>query len=77
MADLKASVKERITGLHSDLIEVSHKMYAEPELAYEEVRSAELLCELLEGNGMTVERSAHGLKTAFRATAGTSGPHVI
>ncbi|HVE76488.1 MAG TPA: M20 family metallopeptidase, partial [Actinomycetota bacterium] len=47
------------------------------ELAYEEVRSAELLCELLEGNGMTVERSAHGLKTAFRATAGTSGPHVI
>jgi len=51
---------------------------ADPELAYEEVRSSSRCADLLESAGMSVRRGAYGLPTAFAASAGRSGGlHVL
>lgn len=73
---LKDRISERVDADRADLIDLSHQIHAVPELAYEEFRSSQLLADSLENHGMKVERKAHGLETAFRATAGTGGPHV-
>ncbi|MCZ0974051.1 amidohydrolase [Streptomyces albulus] len=51
-------------------------MHAEPELAYEEHRSAKKIADLVERAGFAVERGVCDLPTAFTATAG-SGELVI
>jgi len=38
-------------------------------VAFQEFKSAALLCDMLEANGFTVELGAGGLETAFRADA--------
>ena len=43
------------------------RSHDDPELAFEEHRSAALLCDRLEAGGFTVERGAGNLPTAFRA----------
>lgn len=75
--DLKTRAKKRIDADTQDLVALSHRVHATPELAYEEHESSSALADALEAGGMKVERRAHGLETAFRATAGTEGRHVV
>ncbi len=79
MPDLEA-VKERLVeevDRRADLlVDVSHRIHERPELAFEEHHAHDLLAAVLEGEGLTVERSAYGLATAFAARAGTEGPTV-
>jgi amidohydrolase len=72
-----SAVLQRIDESATDLVELSHALYDEPELAYQEVRSADRCAALLERSGFDVERGAFGLPTAFAARAGTAGPHVV
>lgn len=58
------------------LISVSHRIHETPELCFEEHTAHDLLCSVLEGAGLEVERSAFGLDTAFVARAGSSGPNL-
>ncbi|MGH2825749.1 MAG: amidohydrolase, partial [Actinomycetota bacterium] len=74
--DLKERVKTKLQADSSSLIELSHRVHATPELAYEEYQSSTALADALESGGMKVERRAHGLDTAFRATAGKGARHV-
>lgn len=55
---------------------VSHELCAHPELAWEETFAHDLLTTTLAEGGLSVERSAHGLPTAFVAEAGSHGPRV-
>ncbi len=59
------------------LLELSHALSADPELAYQEHRAAERCSALLEEHGFAVERGAYGQPTAFAARLGSSGPHVV
>ncbi|ATE57262.1 MULTISPECIES: M20 family metallopeptidase [Actinosynnema] len=62
---------------HSDaLVALSHSIHAEPELAFQEHRSAAKVADLLEGSGFEVERGTADLETAFTATCG-SGDLVV
>lgn len=72
--DVHARVVERVEQLRPELVELARDLYAHPEVAFQEVRSAERLALLLERHGARVERAAHGLATSFRATTG-DGPH--
>ncbi len=56
------------------LIEVSHSIWDHPELCFEEHHAHDLLCDVLEAQGLTPTRHAYGLDTAFVAEAGTTGP---
>jgi amidohydrolase len=58
------------------LLDASHRIHERPELLFEERFAAELLCDMLEGAGLQVERGAYGLETAFAARAGSDGPTI-
>lgn len=71
--DLKAAARERIERAKAELIELSHRIHANPELGYKETQASGWLADWLESAGFKVERGVGGLPTAFRATFG-SGP---
>ncbi|WP_408014480.1 M20 family metallopeptidase [Rhodococcus spongiicola] len=54
----------------SDLIALSHSIHSEPELAFEEHRSAAKLVEFLRGQGFDVRTQIADLPTAFDARFG-------
>lgn len=74
--ELEATVTDLVEARAGQLVALSHDVWDHPELAYEEVHAHDVLCAALEEAGLEVERSAYGIPTAFRATAGTEGPLV-
>jgi amidohydrolase len=73
----KAQVTAEVDRLADVLLDASHQIHAEPELAFEEKAAHDLLTGLLEGEGLEVERGAYGLPTGFAARAGSGdGPTV-
>jgi len=72
----KQKMASEIDARAARLLSVSHQIHETPELCFEEHAAHDLLCTVLEEEGLEVERSAYGLDTAFVARAGHSGPHV-
>jgi amidohydrolase len=74
------AVKERIVAearwLHPRLIEISHTLHANPELAFHEHQAAALLTGELERAGFAIERGVAGIETAFVASYGAGRPSV-
>ncbi|MFE9306204.1 M20 family metallopeptidase [Streptomyces sp. NPDC006706] len=70
-AELKERCRDTVTRAQDQVLALSHSLHAEPELAYEEHRSARKIADLAEGAGFAVERGVCGLPTAFTATAGS------
>lgn len=62
----------RVDELREELLEVSHAIWDRPELCFEEQFAHDTLTAALERHGLTVERGACGLDTAFVATTGAS-----
>ncbi len=58
------------------LLDLSHWLHANPEIAWQEYKSAEQICQLLEAEGFAVERDYCGFPTAFKATFGTGSLNV-
>lgn len=77
MSDPKAQVLAEVDRLADVLVDASHRIHDDPELAYEEQHAHDLLTGVLEAEGLDVERGAFGLPTAFAARAGRGdGPTV-
>ena len=74
--DAKAGVQERIAAQRDQLVELSHRIHAHPELGWEEERASEWLGATLADAGFAVESGAAGLPTAFVARAGRGPLHV-
>jgi len=72
----KPGARERLDAARRDLIALSHRIAANPELGYEEEQASGWLMEALDGAGFSVERGICDLPTAFRATAGSGPLHV-
>ena len=70
------SVESAVRRRGVDLVELSHAIHAEPELAFAEHRSCAKTQALVAERGFQVTPAAGGLDTAFRADFG-SGPLVI
>ncbi|MGW2201616.1 M20 family metallopeptidase [Streptomyces sp. NPDC001774] len=68
---LRERTRAVLEGRRDELRGLSHALHADPELAYEEHRSARRIADLVETAGFDTERGAYGLPTALRATAGT------
>lgn len=54
----------------------SDKVWDNPETAFQEFKSTEILCELLEKEGFTVEKNLAGIQTAFSGRYGHGKPVV-
>jgi amidohydrolase len=74
--DPKLAAKERFESAREELIELSHRIHAHPELGFEEERSSVWLCEALTDAGFDVQKGICNLPTAFRARAGSGPLHV-
>jgi len=70
------SVEDVVRSRGGELVELSHAIHAEPELAFAEYRSCAKAQALVAERGFQITRAAGGLDTAFRADFG-SGPLVV
>jgi amidohydrolase len=74
--DAKAAAKDLVGGAETTLLDLSHRIHADPELSFEEEHAAAWCAEALTAGGFSVEAGVCELPTAFVATAG-SGPLTI
>lgn len=73
---VKARIVEEVRQLHPRLRAISQTLHENPEILFEEHKSAALLAEELDEYGFDVERGVAGLDTAFVATYGSGKPTV-
>ncbi len=76
VAALKSDVIALIDEMSETLIDVSHQIWDNPELGFEEEFAHDLLCDVIDSAGLEATRHAYGLETAFSATAGSEGMEV-
>jgi amidohydrolase len=69
-------VEDTVRRRSTDLVELSHAIHAEPELAFAEHRSCAKTQALVAERGFEITAAAGGLDTAFRADFG-SGPLTV
>jgi len=60
-------IDQSVNNESAALLELSHRIHANPEIRFQEKQASTWLCDALEGRGFTVERGVAGLPTAFRA----------
>jgi amidohydrolase len=75
-ATASISVEDAVNRRRGDLVELSHSIHAEPELAFAEHRSCAKTQALVAEYGFAITAAPAGLDTAFRAEYG-SGPLVV
>ena len=66
-----------VDALAPALLELSHRLHADPEPSWGEHRSAARCAAFLAGRGLDTRLPAYGLPTAFAARAGDGGPTVV
>jgi amidohydrolase len=76
MTDANARARAALEAAHPGLVELSHRIYENPELGYEEVQAAEWLTDALETAGFGVQRGFADMPTAFVATTGSGPLHI-
>jgi amidohydrolase len=76
MMDIKTAAKERFDRSRDELIGLSHRIHANPELGFEEEKAAAWLAETLSAAGFDVEAGVCDLPTAFIARAGSGPLHI-
>jgi amidohydrolase len=77
-SEIKAVARGVIDAAAPVLFDISARMHAEVELAFEEAKAQAWQCAALRNAGFTVEEGLGSLKTAFRATvkSGKPGPKI-
>ncbi len=71
--NLAGAITARIDALSDTLLEVSHSIHTNPELAFQEHHAANLLADTLDAQGLPAERGVFTLETAFEASLPTKG----
>ncbi len=74
--DVKAAARERVKQSTRELLALSHRIHAHPELGFEEERAAGWLATMLADAGFAVDAGICDLPTAFRARIGDGPLHL-
>lgn len=74
--DAKAGAQERFKEVQKTVLDLSHRIHANPELGFEEEKACGWLADTLDKAGFTVERGICDLPTAFSARSGNGPLHV-
>lgn len=72
--DLKQRAANAVETRRRELVDLSLRIHAHPEVAFQEEKAAAWLGDLLAGEGFAVEKGICGLATAFRASYGHGSP---
>jgi amidohydrolase len=73
MPDLASRIDAELEREAEALLELSHRIHANPEIRFEEFQASTWLADALEERGFRVERGVGGFPTAFRATMAGKG----
>lgn len=76
MMDARVAAKERLETMRERIVGLSHRIHANPEPGFQEVRAAGWISELLSDAGFEVRMGVFDLPTAFIAKAGSGPLHV-
>ena len=71
---MKQEIQAAAAAHKQEFEKVSAYIFANPELAFTEVKGQQALCELLENNGFAVTRGVGGISTSFEAVYDTGKP---
>jgi amidohydrolase len=76
--DIRSRIAQAVEWRREAILEMSRRIHADPELAYEEVRASQRLRSLLGAEGFEVSPASAALPTSFRAvhTFPAPGPRV-
>jgi amidohydrolase len=74
--DAKDGARQAFNAVQDRLVELSHRIHANPELGFEEERASTWLEEMLVDAGFAVQAGAYDLPTAFVARRGNGPLHV-
>jgi amidohydrolase len=76
--DINARIAKVIEERRTEILDLSQRIHADPELAFEEVRTSRLLQSVLLAEGFDLSPASESLPTSFRAVYGpsTKGPRV-
>jgi amidohydrolase len=79
-SEAKVRLAATVEGARDEILELSHRIHANPEVAFEEHQAAGWVVEALARHGFAVEHPAGRLATAIRATRpggrGGAGPRI-
>jgi amidohydrolase len=74
-ADVKARAAEAVEAARAEILDLSHRIHAHPEPAFDEVHAAEWVAEAVRAHGYETQHPAGSLATAVRGTiTGGKGP---
>ena len=73
---IKQQAAGEIERRRPELIDLSLRIHATPEVAFQEHESSAMLADFLETAGFAVERGICEIDTAFRATCGSGEPRI-
>ncbi len=74
--DLERAIHEEVMDLSAPLVDLSHRIHANPELGHEERLASAWCAEILRSNAFEITAPVAGLETAFRARRGRGRPAV-
>ena len=74
-ADVKARLAAAVEASRDEILELSHRIHANPEPAFEERQAATWVAEMVARHGYAVEHPAGRLETAVRGRLSGTGPH--
>ena len=74
--DTKVAARQEVDTRRDQLIELSHRIHAHPEIGFEEERASLWLAEELANAGFSVQRGVFDLPTAFVGRAGSGPLHI-
>ncbi|MEU9183089.1 M20 family metallopeptidase [Streptomyces sp. NPDC048484] len=72
----KDTAARRIRAAGDQLVALSHRIHAHPELAFEEHLASRWVADALDDAGFEVQHGCYGLPTAVSATIGTGPAHI-
>ena len=72
----KDGARERLEGIRDELIDLSHRIHANPELGYEEEKASAWLTDYLDDAGFDVAKGVCDIPTAFVARCGNGPLHI-
>jgi amidohydrolase len=76
MADLKAVARGVVSDNAGALVDLSHRIHANPELGFEERQSSQWVADALAAAGFAVDMGVADLPTAFVARHGSGSLHI-
>ncbi len=72
--DIGRSIDRAVDACAGDLVALSRRIHAHPELRFEEHKASGWLADFIAARGHTVERGLAGMPTALRSTSAGSAP---